>query len=50
MTALDDIILTDLGQSDDGTMKIKTWGEEGLALRPDIYSPIRQGLRAGRSG
>jgi SAM-dependent methyltransferase len=47
MAALDDIILTDLGQSDDGTMKIKTWGEEGLALRPDIYNPIRQGLRAG---
>ena len=28
-------------------MKIKSWGEEGLVLRPEIYAPIRQGLRAG---
>jgi SAM-dependent methyltransferase len=47
MAAFDDITLTDLGVPDDGTMKIKTWGDEGLALRPDIYNPIRQGLRAG---
>jgi SAM-dependent methyltransferase len=45
--ALDDIILTDLGLPDDGTMKIKSWGDEGLVLRPDIYNPIRQGLRTG---
>lgn len=44
---LDDITFTDLGLPDDGTMAIKTWGDEGLALRADIYSPIRQGLRAG---
>jgi SAM-dependent methyltransferase len=47
MAALDDITLTDLGLPDDGTMKIKSWGEEGLVLRPEIYAPIRQGLRAG---
>jgi SAM-dependent methyltransferase len=47
MAALDDITFTDLGLPDDGTMKIKSWGDEGLALRPDIYNPIRQGLRAG---
>ena len=47
MAALDDITLTDLGLPDDGTMNIKSWGEEGLSLRPDIYNPIRQGLRAG---
>lgn len=47
MAALDDIVLTDLGLPDDGTMKLKTWGDEGLALRDDIYGPIRQGLRAG---
>jgi predicted O-methyltransferase YrrM len=47
MAALDDITLTDLGLPDDGTMKIKSWGDEGLVLRPEIYNPIRQGLRAG---
>ena len=47
LAALDGITLTDLGLPDDGTMKIKTWGDEGLVLRPDIYGPVRQGLRAG---
>jgi hypothetical protein len=47
MAALDDIVFTDLGLPDDGTMAIKGWGDEGLALRADIYGPIRQGLRAG---
>jgi len=43
----DEVSLLDLGLPDDGTMKIRTWGEEGLALMPEIYGPIRQGLRAG---
>ncbi len=47
LAALDAITLTDLGLPDDGSYNIKTWGSEGLALRADIYGPIRQGLRAG---
>jgi len=47
LEGLDQITLTDLGLPDDGTMKIKTWGDEGLVLRADIYGPVRQGLRSG---
>ncbi len=47
LAALDEIRLTDLGQPDDGTMRIKVWGNQGITLPAEIYSPVRQGLRAG---
>jgi hypothetical protein len=44
---LDELVLMDLGHDEQVELKIQTFGDQGLALRMDVYGPILRRLRSG---